>query len=72
MCTQIEPILHAEALPDYKLKLTFKTGEIKIVNFKEYALQGQIFKPLENPEFFKLVKAFGKSYIKWPQDVDFC
>ncbi len=72
MCILIKPIIEAEALDDYKLKLTFENGEIKVADFKEYAFRGGIFKPLENPAFFKRVSANGDTCVIWPQDIDFC
>ena len=72
MTEHLHPIIKAEPLDDYKLKITFKTGEIRIADFKPHIQNGKMFKPLENPDLFKKVKANGYSRIEWTDDIDFC
>ena len=72
MCIIIKPIIKAKALEDYKLLLTFENGETKVTDFKEQAFRGGMFKPLENPLFFKQVRANGDSCVMWPLEIDFC
>lgn len=67
-------MLHAvkkvEYVKDYKLKLTFRNKDIKIVDLKE-ELWGSMFEPLKDLEYFKLVKTDGHTIV-WPNEADFC
>jgi len=55
---------------DYKLLLTFTSGEKKVFDVKPL-LDIPVFKPLSSKKFFNLVKvAYGS--ILWPQDIDYC
>ena len=61
-----------EVLPDtdYRLLLTFNNGEQRIFDARPL-LSMNVFKPLQNKEFFASVKvAYGT--IIWPQDIDYC
>jgi len=40
---------------DYKLQLTFEDGSVKIVDLEPY-LDGEIFEPLKDIEYFKTVR----------------
>jgi len=42
----------AEYLNDFKIKVFFSTGEIKIVDLSNH-LNGEIFKPLKESAYFK-------------------
>lgn len=67
-------MLHAvkkvEYLKDYKLKLTFRNKDVKIVDL-ENELWGSMFEPLKNIEYFKKVKTDGHTIV-WPNESDFC
>ena len=67
-------MLHAvkkvECIGDYKLKLTFRNKDMKIVDLKN-ELWGPMFEPLQDIEYFKRVKTDGYT-IFWPNETDFC
>lgn len=67
-------MLHAvkkvEYFKDYKLKLTFRNKDVKIVDLKK-ELWGPMFEPLKDIEYFKLVKTDGTTIV-WPNEADFC
>lgn len=67
-------MLHAvkkvEYFKDYKLKLTFRNGDVKIVDL-EGELWGAMYEPLKDIEYFKLVKTDGHTIV-WPNEADFC
>jgi hypothetical protein len=62
-------VLNAEYLGDYKLRLFFNDGAVKIVNL-ENELHGEVFEPLKDKENFK---RFFISFntIEWENGVDF-
>ena len=58
-------------LEDYKLRLEFNEGTVKVVDLKN-ELFGEIFKPLLNIELFKQVKINpDKNTIEWENGADF-
>lgn len=67
-------MLHAvkkvEYLKDFKLKLTFRNKDVKVVDL-EKELLGPMFEPLKNIEYFKQVKTDGYTIV-WPNQADFC
>ena len=67
-------MLHAvkkvEYIKDYKLKLTFRNKDVKVVDL-EKELWGPMFEPLKDIEYFKKVKTDGHTIV-WPNEVDFC
>lgn len=67
-------MLHAikkvEYVNDYKLKLTFRNKDVKIVDL-EKELWGPMFEPLKDIEYFKRVKTDGQTIV-WPNEADFC
>ena len=67
-------MLHAvkkvEYVKEYKLKLTFRNKDVKIVDL-EKELWGPMFDPLKNIEYFKKVKIDDHTIV-WPNEVDFC
>lgn len=67
-------MLHAvkkvEYIKDYKLKLTFRNNEKKVVDL-ENELWGPMFEPLKDIDYFKQVQTDGYT-IMWPNEVDFC
>jgi len=63
-------VIKAEAIEDYKLKLTFDNGETKIKDMKPYLDKG-IFKKLKDINVFNNVKIkYGT--ISWEDDIDMC
>src|ERR1700722_5533353 len=67
-------MLHAikkvEYIKDYKLKLTFRNDDVKIVDL-EQELWGPMFKPLKDIEYFQQVKTDSYTII-WPNGLDLC
>jgi len=58
-------------LAGYQLMLTFDNGDKKIVDLQD-RLEGEIFEPLKNIEYFKLVNVNPEiGTICWPNDADF-
>lgn len=68
-------IKKVDYLSDYKLKLTFTDGKIKIVDLKKYKNKGPetVFYPFSDLEFFKSVRLDKHTgTIVWPNGVDLC
>lgn len=59
----------AEYLDGYRIKLFFSNGEIRIVDLTNH-LNGQIFKPLMDKEFFKRI-SIPYNTIQWENGADF-
>jgi hypothetical protein len=58
-------------ISEYKLRLTFKDGAVKIVDLKPY-LEGEIFEPLKDVHYFKTVKVNPDlDTIVWENGADF-
>ena len=56
---------------DYKLKLTFEDNIVKIVDLKPH-LDGEIFEPLTNIDYFKSVRVNPDiDTIVWSNEADF-
>ena len=62
-------IIKANYVEDYKVNLTFNDGVSGIVDFKNH-LNGPVFEPLKNVEFFKKVELDSWT-LTWPNDSDF-
>lgn len=61
-----------EYLGEYKLRLYFHNKKVKIVDLEEMVKKGKnLFLPLLDPEYFKLVKCDGTT-VCWPNGVDLC
>ena len=64
-------VTEATYLGEYRIKIRFDNGEIKAVDLEAH-LDGPIFEPLKNLEFFK---SFCVNHdidtIVWPNDPDF-
>ncbi len=59
-----------EALPDYKLKAEFLSGEIKIYDCKPL-FEKEAFKLLENENFFRKVRVDSGGYgVIWNDEID--
>ncbi|MCC3424554.1 MAG: DUF2442 domain-containing protein [Microcoleus sp. PH2017_29_MFU_D_A] len=62
-------VIKVEPLENYRLRLTFSNGEIRLFNVTPYLDKG-IFTELQNIEYFQQVKlTFGS--IQWPHEQDF-
>ncbi len=62
-------IIKASYIEDFKVELTFNDGLSGIVDLKDH-LEGKIFEPLKDVEFFKKFKLDSWT-ITWPNDSDF-
>lgn len=64
-------VTEAEYLGGYRLRLTFEDNETKIVDLENY-LEGGVFEPLKDPQYFKLVTLNRDiDTIVWPNNADF-
>jgi len=63
-------IVNLETLPNYLLKLTYETGEIKEFDVKPY-IKGDYYGELADDHYFKRVKVIrdGRG-IEWPNGQD--
>lgn len=61
---------NAVALPDYKLRIQFDNGEIKIFDVKPY-IKGNWYSELADPSYFKSVTTNGYS-VEWANGQDLC
>lgn len=69
----IRKITGLEALPEYRLRITFFDGLTIELDFKKKIEQGTATEPLLDVEFFKQVKITqGGRAIEWPGEIDFC
>ena len=57
-----------QALPNYRLLLTFDNGERKCFDMSPY-LHYPVFQRLQNPGFFKLART-DYGIFTWPGDID--
>ena len=57
-----------QALPDYRLSLTFDNGEHKYFDMSPY-LQFPVFQRLQNPGFFGLAR-IDYGTVTWPGEID--
>ena len=64
-------VTEATYLGEYRLKIRFDNGETKSVDLQPH-LDGPIFEPLKNPDFFKSFYVNRDiDTIAWPNDADF-
>jgi hypothetical protein len=61
-------ILRVEPLSDFKLKLEYETGEIKLFDAKPF-IKGSFCGELGNESYFKAVRAV-KTHVEWPHGQD--
>ena len=61
-------VIDAEYLNDYKIKITFDTGEKKIADCEQW-LEGGVFEPLKNKDYFQKFFVDGWT-ISWPNGAD--
>lgn len=53
------------------MELEFSDGTVKLVDLRN-ELYGEVFEPLQNPDFFKQVKLNAEiGTIEWPNGADF-
>ena len=65
-------IKKVEYIGEYKLKLYFKNGKVKIFDMEDRLRTAKnMFLPLKDIEFFKRVKC-EEGTIVWPNGVDLC
>ncbi len=62
-------VKNVEPRDDYKLVLTFETGEKKVFDMKPY-LDNGIFRELKDIELFRTVRVSFNS-VAWANDADF-
>lgn len=63
-------IIDAEHLEGYKLSLTFENGIRKVVDLEPH-LEGEIFEPLQDLEYFKQVYVNEDTEtVEWPNGAD--
>jgi hypothetical protein len=62
-------VIDAEYIRDYLLKVTFSTGEIKLVDLKN-SLQGPVFEPLRDISYFKEFTIHFNT-VEWQNGADF-
>ena len=60
--------LQVSAIDNYKLRIKFENGEIKIFDMKKYIKQ-KFYEKLKNKEYFKQVKVVGNT-IEWQNGED--
>jgi hypothetical protein len=64
-------VTEATYLGGYRLKIRFDNGATKVVDLEPH-LDGPIFKPLKDPEFFKSFSVNRDiDTVVWPNDADF-
>lgn len=65
----IPHVVEAEYISDYKIRIKFNDGVVKIVDLESYTKRGGIFSDLKNKEFFK--KFFiDLNTLCWPNGAD--
>ncbi len=62
-------VKNVEPLDNYKLKLLFTNGDLKIFDVSPYLDKG-IFCELKNENYFKQVKVVSGA-VEWPHEQDF-
>jgi Protein of unknown function (DUF2442) len=62
-------VSEVEALANYRLKLSFDNGEVRLFDVTPYLSQG-IFQALQSVDYFAQVRLFFGG-VQWPQEQDF-
>lgn len=65
----IPHIIDAEYVGDYRIRVKFDDGSIKIVDLEPYTKKGGIFEPLKDKSFFKRF-FIDLNTICWPNGAD--
>ena len=61
-------VIDAQYLKDYRIKITFDNGEVKIADCLKW-LKGEVFEPLKDKNYFQKFFVDGWS-ISWPNGAD--
>ncbi len=62
----------AEYVKDYKIKMVFSDGAVKVVDFKPFLKNAKgLFLPLLDVKYFKHF-SLDDTTVCWPNEVDFC
>ena len=64
----IPVVIAAKYMSEYKIQITFDNGVEKIADFSKW-LQGEIFEPLKDKEYFKRFFVDGWT-VSWPNGAD--
>ncbi len=69
----MQRVIAVQYLRNYTVELTFKNGDIRVADLKDYVGGNGVFKPLTQLGYFSQVKIndVGNS-IEWPNGADFC
>ena len=63
-------ILNVEPLDDYKIKIYYETGEVKLFNVSPY-ISGSWYEELNNNEYFKTIHLVSNGHgIEWENGQD--
>lgn len=62
-------VINARYVKDYEIEFTFNDGIKKIIDLKN-EIEGPIFEPLKNKEYFKFFKT-NRWTIEWENGADF-
>jgi len=64
-------VTEASYVSDYKIKVRFEKGEVKVVDLAPY-LDGPIFEPLKDISYFRSFTVNqGIDTVTWPNNADF-
>ncbi|MCJ7812010.1 DUF2442 domain-containing protein [bacterium] len=64
-------VVEAIFVSDYKLKIRFEDGHVKLVNLGSH-LDGPIFEPLKDLQYFRSFKVNPEiDTVVWPNNADF-
>jgi Protein of unknown function (DUF2442) len=64
-------ITKATALPNFRLELTFDTGDTGVVDLSSFAGRG-VFVAWNQPGVFERVSLTDQGAVEWPGDIDLC
>lgn len=68
----LHTVKEVEYIEGYKLRLKFDDDKVKVIDFETRLKEAKnMFKPLQNIEYFKKVKADGTTIV-WPNGLDLC
>ena len=63
-------ILNVEPLDDYKIKIYYETGEVKLFNVSPY-ISGSWYEEINNNEYFKTIHLVSNGHgIEWENGQD--
>jgi hypothetical protein len=64
-------IIHAKALPGYRLEMQFDNDESGIVDLSPFVGLG-VFAAWEQPGIFEQVRVTAEGAVEWPTEIDMC